>query len=89
MNQNQSGEISKAMALQRQRFDSKETESGEPLAHPVGISTTESVFILKIEAELLDEGKELHNPHIPLNQETLENAKQEIEANGLEPAWLQ
>lgn len=56
------------------------------LFHPA-VSTTGNVEILVLEAELAAEGECGDNPHIPVNEETLEAAINRIEAEGLAPAW--
>jgi hypothetical protein len=50
-------------------------------------STTGDVGMLVMEAELLADGVDLENPHIPADEETLEQARQRIETNDLTPAW--
>ena len=52
-----------------------------------GPRRTGSVEMLRIEAELVDEGKELGNPAKPSNAEVAKSAIEQIEAAGLTPAW--
>jgi len=50
-------------------------------------SRTSKVDILRIEAELVADGREPDNPHIPASGEVLETAREQIEADGNTPAW--
>jgi hypothetical protein len=50
-------------------------------------SRTSQVDILRIEAELVADGREPDNPHIPTSGEVLEDAREQIEADGNTPAW--
>jgi len=50
-------------------------------------SRTADVEILRIEAELVADGREPDNPHIPTSGEVLETARGQIEADGNTPAW--
>lgn len=50
-------------------------------------STTGNMDILRIEAELVDDGKDLDNPHVPVNEDVQARAKDMIESEGLTPAW--
>jgi hypothetical protein len=50
-------------------------------------STTGDIDILRVEAELLAEGNPPGNPHVPINAEVREQAREVIEANGDTPAW--
>ncbi|MDS0258589.1 hypothetical protein NDI56_04080 [Haloarcula sp. S1CR25-12] len=52
-----------------------------------GVSTTGQLWILRTEAELLADGVDLDNPHIPASEDILEEAVDKIEADGHEPAW--
>lgn len=52
-------------------------------------STTGDVGLLVLEAEMQADGKELDNPHVPINPEVLDRATEEIEAAGHSPAWVQ
>jgi len=49
-------------------------------------STTGNVEMLVIEAELAAE-EPPGNPHIPINERVLAEARERIEAKGLTPAW--
>jgi len=50
-------------------------------------STTGDIQLLQTEAELIDDGVELENPHIPASVELLERAKNTLSKEGLTPAW--
>ena len=52
-----------------------------------GPSTTGQVWILRTEAELIADGVDLGNPHIPATEAILEEAVEKIRADGHEPAW--
>ena len=52
-----------------------------------GPSTTSSLEILIIEAEQAADGRDRMNPHIPANDEVLEQAVERIEEEDLVPAW--
>ncbi|QIO22598.1 hypothetical protein [Haloarcula sp. JP-L23] len=43
--------------------------------------------MLRLEAEMVAEGRELGNPNIPVNEVVLEAAVGQIRADGHEPAW--
>jgi len=85
---NHTGELSRIKALHRQQFDRIETDGATPFEHSPGISTTQNLEIIRLEAEMQADGVELTNPHMPAKQETLESAKEMLESEGLEPAWL-
>lgn len=53
------------------------------------VSKTGDVELLRLEAELVDEGSDLANPHIPVSSDVLESALEQIESKGLTPAWEQ
>jgi len=84
----QTGELSRIKALHRQQFDRIETEGAKPFEYPAGISTTQNLDIIRIEAEMQADGTNLKNPHMPAKQETLEDAIEMLENQDLEPAWL-
>lgn len=50
-------------------------------------STTGDVDLLVIEADLLADGVDLENPHVPATTDVLEQARSRIEQQDLEPAW--
>jgi len=50
-------------------------------------STTGDIDMLRIEAELVDEGEDLDNPHVPINDDVRARAVDAIESEGLTPAW--
>lgn len=50
-------------------------------------STTSDVEMLRIEAQMEADGKEIENPHIPSSQDVLETAVEKIESEGNTPAW--
>ncbi|AGM11103.1 hypothetical protein M196_gp08 [Halorubrum tailed virus 4] len=52
-----------------------------------GPRRTSSVEMLRVEAELVDEGKELDNPAKPSNGDVAKQAIEQIEGEGLTPAW--
>ena len=52
-----------------------------------GPRRTSSVEMLRIEAELVDEGKQLDNPAKPSNAEVAKQAIELMEDRGLTPAW--
>lgn len=63
------------------------TEHDLTAMYQAGPSTTGQVWILRTEAEMLAEGRDLGNPHIPASEGVLEEAVEKIEADGHEPAW--
>lgn len=68
---------------------SQSVERNQTHIYQSGPSTTDNVEMLVIEAKLAEEGKDLPNPHIPIGMDTLEEAKNRIEAKDLTPAWAQ
>ena len=50
-------------------------------------STTGDMEILRIEAELVADGKDLENPHVPADADLLERATNVLSNEGLTPAW--
>jgi hypothetical protein len=50
-------------------------------------STTSNLEILRLEAEMVADGHEPENPHIPVNSDTLNHATAQIESAALTPAW--
>lgn len=50
-------------------------------------STTGDVDILVLEAELLADGADLENPHIPETEAIRDKALDRLDGEGLEPAW--
>jgi hypothetical protein len=50
-------------------------------------STTSDVDMLRLEAEMLAEGRDLGNPHLPDSEETLQEAVEVIERDGNVPTW--
>lgn len=50
-------------------------------------STTNNMEIIMLDAEMLTEGYELDNPHIPASEEMLDRAHEKLTNEGLEPAW--
>ena len=52
-----------------------------------GISTTSNMEIIKIEAELADEGRDVENLHVPANDEILDRSLEMLEDHDLSPAW--
>ncbi|WP_135302658.1 hypothetical protein [Haloarcula amylovorans] len=67
--------------------DSRTIESNVSKMYRSGPSTTGDVDMLRLEAEMVAEGRELSNPHIPLDEETLTEAVEKIERDGHTPAW--
>lgn len=55
--------------------------------YQAGPSTTGDMEVLKIEAELVAEGKDLKNPHVPADADLLERATNALSNEGLTPAW--
>jgi len=53
------------------------------------VSLTGDVGLLVLEAEMVKEGKELENPHIPITKEVKEAAVSQLKDDGLNPAWEQ
>jgi len=88
---NQTGAISKLKALARQNQQRREdTEDHNPLDVRAGISTTGDVSLLRLEAEMAESDEyTVENPHIPIDQETLQRATEDIESDGHAPAWEQ
>lgn len=50
-------------------------------------SRSSNIDHIRIEAELIAEGKDLKNPHIPSNDDVLETALERLAEEGLTPAW--
>jgi len=50
-------------------------------------STTGDVDMLRLEAELLAEGRNLDNPHLPDSEATFAEAVEAIERDGNTPTW--
>lgn len=50
-------------------------------------STTGDIEILELEAEMVAEGREMDNPHVPSSTKLMEQARSKIEQNGHAPAW--
>jgi len=63
------------------------TEHDLTAMYQTGPSTTGQVWILRTEAELVADGVDLDNPHIPATEDILEDAVKKIRADGHEPAW--
>jgi len=63
------------------------TEHDLTAMYRTGPSTTGQVWILRTEAELVADGVDLGNPHIPATEDILEEAVEKIRADGHEPAW--
>jgi len=82
-------EIKKLRAKARQRMDLPEEDNHDPLQTFTGASMTGEVSLLVLEAEMLAEGRELGNPHIPIDVDTLVAAQKQIAENGHSPAWAQ
>lgn len=55
--------------------------------YQAGPSTTGDIEMLRIEAELVADGKDLDNPHVPVNDDVRARAVDAIESEGLTPAW--
>ena len=52
-----------------------------------GISTTSSLELITLEAELVAEGRAVDNYHIPANDGVLDRALEKLNGKGLTPAW--
>lgn len=52
-------------------------------------STTGDVDLLVLEAEMQADGKELRNPHVPIDTDVLAQAVERITEAGHSPAWEQ
>jgi hypothetical protein len=82
-------EIKRLRALRWQDMSEKDDDNHDPLETRVGVSTTGDVDLLRLEAEMAaGDDYEIGNPHIPINTDKLEQAKQQIEQDGHTPAWL-
>jgi len=82
-------DIKKLRAIARQRFDYPDKDNHDPLETPTGVSMTGRVDLLVLEAEMIADGRELGNPHIPADTDTLVEAQKRITENGHTPAWTQ
>lgn len=67
--------------------DTKEIEINLTKMYQAAPSTTGDIEMLVLEAELVADGTALDNPHVPADEETLRQARQQIEQNGHTPAW--
>ena len=65
----------------------KEVDVDVTALYSPGISTTSNMEIIRIEAELADEGGEVKNLHVPANDELLDQALEMLEGQDLTPAW--
>ena len=65
----------------------REVEQNLSHAYGPAPSTTGGVDILVIEARLVADGRDVRNPHVPADTDTLARAKDRIESEGLTPAW--
>jgi len=50
-------------------------------------STTGDVDLIVLEAEMKSEGREMENPHIPINERVLDKATERLAQADLTPAW--
>jgi hypothetical protein len=50
-------------------------------------STTSDIDLLVIEAELVADGADLDNPHVPVTDDLRETALARLDDEGLSPAW--
>lgn len=83
-------EIKRIRALRWQDMERKDSSNHNPLDTRVGVSTTGDVDLLRLEAEMAaGDEHTLRNPHIPINKDVLEQAKEQIEQDGHNPAWDQ
>jgi hypothetical protein len=71
-----------------------DTDSGDPLgtgrdlsAIPAGRRESENIDLLVIEAELVDEGKDLDNPARPRSPGVVDDLMAQLEPKGLRPAY--
>ena len=65
----------------------KEVDVDVTALYSPGISTTSNMEIIRIEAELADEGGEVKNLHVPANDELLDQALDLLDDHDLTPAW--
>ena len=83
-------EIKRLRALRWQDMDGHDPDDHDPLETRVGVSTTGDIDLLRLEAEMATGDEyDIENPHIPVNTDTLEQAKRQIEQDGYTPAWEQ
>ena len=83
------GEKIKEIKMPGPNGTTKTFESSQTALFQTCVSTTSDVEMLRLEAELLAEGKELDNPHIPMTEETLHEAAEAIKTDGHTPWWEQ
>jgi len=84
---NDDGDKIEKVTHQKKSGETVTSESNLTALYTAGPATTGTTKLLVLEAEMVAEGYELENPHIPMDTETMEQAKQQIEANGHTPAW--
>lgn len=65
----------------------KEVDVDVTALYSPGISTTSNMEIIRIEAELADDGGEVKNLHVPANDELLDRALEMLADHDLVPAW--
>lgn len=85
--ENEDGDKIREITVTGPRGTSRTVEVNLTKLFQPGLSTTGDVEMLVREAELVADGVELGNPHIPFNETILERATARIEAEGLTPAW--
>jgi hypothetical protein len=62
-------------------------DSDVTVTHRPTPSTTSDVEMLRLEAEMLADGYDLDNPHLPDTEDTLEEAVAAIKSDGNTPTW--
>lgn len=67
----------------------KETEHNLTAMYRPGPSTTGDVDMLVLEAEMMANGRDLDNPHIPSTVAVKDEALERLADQDLEPAWSQ
>jgi len=77
-------EISKLRAQARKRI--REQTDADSLWR-TGPSTTSDIDMLVLEAEMIDNDRELDNPHIPASEDVRQDALEQLSDHDLEPGW--